>query len=205
MRTVALRSIFLMAVAVAGRMGTVELAAYQIGIGVWTFLAFAYDGIETAGQALVAREVGRPAERRGAIGSRTGGGLGDWCFWSCWAVTVLGHRVLAGLFSADDVSARRGGGRRCAVVGRLRPADRRARLCARRGARRRRRPAVSGRGDAGGHRHLRGRSCAYPEHRAGLWALWATLLVSMAVRTALMSRRFRSGAWVRAPACRPAA
>ena len=32
---------------------------------------------------------------------------------------------------------------------------------------------------------------------AGLWALWATLLVSMAVRTALMSRRFRSGAWVR--------
>ena len=42
-----------MAVFVAGQMGTVELAAYQIGIGVWTFLAFAYDGIETAGQALV--------------------------------------------------------------------------------------------------------------------------------------------------------
>ncbi|MBK7018223.1 MAG: hypothetical protein IPH38_01145 [Candidatus Microthrix sp.] len=54
----ALRSIFLMAVFVAGQMGTVELAAYQIGIGVWTFLAFAYDGIETAGQALVARELG---------------------------------------------------------------------------------------------------------------------------------------------------
>ena len=67
-RTVALRSIFLMAVAVAGRMGTVELAAYQIGIGVWTFLAFAYDGIETAGQALVARELGgrRSDEARSA-------------------------------------------------------------------------------------------------------------------------------------------
>ena len=194
-RTVALRSIFLMAVAVAGRMGTVELAAYQIGIGVWTFLAFAYDGIETAGQALVARELGgrRSDEARSAAGRVVAWAIGASVVLG--AVTVLGHRVLAGLFSADDVVVAAAAGA-LLWVGVGQPIAG---------------PAYALDGvlvGAGDLRFLAGAMLAVAvtfgagaaltlSTGAGLWALWATLLVSMAVRTALMSRRFRSGAWVR--------
>ncbi|MEZ5374511.1 MAG: hypothetical protein R2704_17665 [Microthrixaceae bacterium] len=84
-RTIALRSIFLMAVALSpGAWARSRLAAYQIGVGVWTFLAFAYDGIET-GQALVARGAGRGSRHC----ERARRDSGYWCGRSpprqCWA------------------------------------------------------------------------------------------------------------------------
>ncbi|MEZ5381855.1 MAG: MATE family efflux transporter [Microthrixaceae bacterium] len=194
-RTVALRSIFLMAVAVAGRMGTVELAAYQVGIGIWTFLAFAYDGIETAGQALVARELG--GDRAAAARSAAGRVL-------AWAVvaslvlglaTIAGHRLIAGRFSTDPAVV-------AAIAGALLWVGAGQPVAG---------PAFAYDGVLVGAGDLRFLAVAMlavaatfavgaaltVATGAGLWALWATLTVAMVVRTAVMSWRFRSGAWVR--------
>lgn len=195
-RTIALRSIFLMAVAVAGRMGTVELAAYQIGIGVWTFLAFAYDGIETAGQALVARELG--GDRQTAAQSAAARVL----FWSIatsvalGAFTVLGHRVIADIFSADPLVVAASAGA-LLWVGAGQPIAG---------------PAFAFDGIMVGAGDLRFLALAMLAVAttfgigaaitlatgAGLWALWATLTMAMVVRTALMRHRFQSDAWLHA-------
>jgi MATE family, multidrug efflux pump len=57
-RTVALRAALAAATAVAARMGAVDLASYQVGFEIWTFLAFALDAIAIAGQAMVGRALG---------------------------------------------------------------------------------------------------------------------------------------------------
>ena len=57
-RTIALRASLLVAMAVATRMGTVEVAAHQIAFELWSFLAMALDAIAIAGQALVGRTLG---------------------------------------------------------------------------------------------------------------------------------------------------
>ena len=193
-RTVALRSIFLMAVFVAGQMGTVELAAYQIGIGVWTLLAFAYDGIETAGQALVARELGG---RRHALAQSAAARV---LFWSIAVsialglATLLGHSVVAGLFSGDPLVVTAAAGA-LVWVGIGQPVAG---------------PAFALDGVLVGAGDLRflakamlGVAATFAlgaaltlATGAGLWALWATLTAAMTVRTALMSGRFRSGRWV---------
>lgn len=64
-RTLALRGALTVGVAVAGRIGSVELAAYTIAFQIWSFLAYTADGLEAAGQALVGFELGRP-DRDGA-------------------------------------------------------------------------------------------------------------------------------------------
>ena len=69
-RTAALRGSFLVATAVAARLGTVALAAHQIAFEIWSFLALTLDAIAIAGQALIGRYLG--AGRRGlgpAIGA----------------------------------------------------------------------------------------------------------------------------------------
>ena len=63
-RTAALRGSFLVATAVAARLGTVALAAHQIAFEIWSFLALTLDAIAIAGQALIGRYLG--AGRRGA-------------------------------------------------------------------------------------------------------------------------------------------
>lgn len=57
-RTMALRGAFLLGVFVVARLGTIEVAAHQIAIEVWSFLALALDAIAIAGQALVAHALG---------------------------------------------------------------------------------------------------------------------------------------------------
>jgi len=57
-RTLALRGAFLLSTVVASAMGTIELAAHEIGLQVWITLALALDAIAIAGQALVARHLG---------------------------------------------------------------------------------------------------------------------------------------------------
>ena len=58
-RTIALRGALTVGVAAAGRMGGVELAAYTIAFQIWFLLAYASDGLEAAGQAMVGLELGR--------------------------------------------------------------------------------------------------------------------------------------------------
>ncbi|WP_143094213.1 MATE family efflux transporter [Streptacidiphilus jiangxiensis] len=57
-RTLSLRAILLLATAVAARLGNTSIAAHQIAMSLWSFLAFALDAIAIAGQALIGRALG---------------------------------------------------------------------------------------------------------------------------------------------------
>lgn len=63
-RTVVLLTVFAAAQATAARLGVDELAGYAIAFQLWMFAAYAADGIEAAGQSLVAHRLGagRPDE-----------------------------------------------------------------------------------------------------------------------------------------------
>ncbi|WP_280700441.1 MATE family efflux transporter [Kitasatospora sp. GP82] len=57
-RTMSLRGVLLIATAVAARLGDTEVAAHQIAMTLWGFLAFALDAIAIAGQAIIGRCLG---------------------------------------------------------------------------------------------------------------------------------------------------
>ena len=58
LRTISLRGVLLASTAVAARIGTHELAANQVTLEIWNFLAFALDSIAIAGQAITGRLLG---------------------------------------------------------------------------------------------------------------------------------------------------
>ncbi|HEX6888495.1 MAG TPA: MATE family efflux transporter [Candidatus Nanopelagicales bacterium] len=64
LRTVALRAVFVLAVAVAARLGDPELAAYYVTFTIWYLLALAMDALAIAGQALLGRHLGAGAVAR---------------------------------------------------------------------------------------------------------------------------------------------
>ena len=81
-RTVVLRAVFLVAAAVAARLGDADLAAYHVSFQVWMLLALAADALAIAGMALLGRylgagdRVGRPARApRGSCGSASAMGV----------------------------------------------------------------------------------------------------------------------------------
>ena len=100
-RTAALRGSFLVATAVAARLGTVALAAHQIAFEIWNFLALTLDAIAIAGQALIGRYLGA-----GDVASarRSGRRMIEW---GVGAGIVLGvatfalRTVLPHVFSSD--------------------------------------------------------------------------------------------------------
>jgi len=53
-RTAALRGVVATSVALAGRYGPEAVAGYGIAFGIWSFLAYLSDGLEVAGQVLIA-------------------------------------------------------------------------------------------------------------------------------------------------------
>ncbi|MFE5186665.1 MATE family efflux transporter [Streptomyces sp. NPDC056628] len=57
-RTLSLRSILMIATAVAARLGDTDVAAHQIILSLWSLLAFALDAIAIAGQAIIGRYLG---------------------------------------------------------------------------------------------------------------------------------------------------
>ncbi|MFC8454837.1 MATE family efflux transporter [Kitasatospora sp. NPDC057223] len=57
-RTLSLRAVLMIATAVAARLGDDEIAAHQVAMTLWSFLAFALDAIAIAGQAIVGRYLG---------------------------------------------------------------------------------------------------------------------------------------------------
>ncbi|MFN8167888.1 MAG: MATE family efflux transporter [Candidatus Nanopelagicales bacterium] len=57
-RTVVLRAVYLVAAAVAARMGDADLAAYHVSFQVWLLLALAADALSIAGMALLGRYLG---------------------------------------------------------------------------------------------------------------------------------------------------
>ncbi len=57
-RTLSLRAVLLIATGVAAGLGDADLAAQQIAMSLWSFLAFALDAIAIAGQAIIGRYLG---------------------------------------------------------------------------------------------------------------------------------------------------
>ncbi len=57
-RTLSLRAVLMTATAVAARLGDDRIAAHQVALTLWTFLAFALDAVAIAGQAIVGRCLG---------------------------------------------------------------------------------------------------------------------------------------------------
>ncbi|QIY72147.1 MATE family efflux transporter [Streptomyces sp. RLB1-33] len=57
-RTLSLRTILMIATAVAARLGDADMAAHQIILSLWSLLAFALDAIAIAGQAIIGRYLG---------------------------------------------------------------------------------------------------------------------------------------------------
>ncbi len=88
-RTAALQGSFLVATAVAARLGTVALAAHQIAFQIWSFLALTLDAIAIAGQALIGRYLGAGDE---ASARRSGRRMLEW---GVVAGVVLGVATLA--------------------------------------------------------------------------------------------------------------
>ena len=101
-RTVAFQACFVSAAAVAARFGAAALAAHQVVLQLWSFLALVLDSLAIAAQALVgaalgagdaslARAVARPVTLSSAIAA---GGLA--------AVFALGASALPELFTDDS-------------------------------------------------------------------------------------------------------
>jgi putative MATE family efflux protein len=102
-RTLSLRAVLVLAVAVAARLGDAELAAYQVSFALWTLLALALDALAIAGQAILGRLLGAGdiAEAKAATSRLLRWGLAAGLV-SAVVVLVLAP-VLGPLFSDDAV------------------------------------------------------------------------------------------------------
>lgn len=102
-RTAALRGSFALSVALAGRMGTVELASHQIALQVWGLLALALDSVAIAGQSITGRWLGAgDADRAKAVARRMielAIGLG----FALGLLTIAVRSPLARLFTDDPL------------------------------------------------------------------------------------------------------
>ncbi|MGH3738835.1 MAG: MATE family efflux transporter, partial [Micromonosporaceae bacterium] len=80
LRTVAFQACFLSAAAVASRFGAASLAAHQIALQLWFFVALLLDSVAIAAQSLIGAELGAgrvaSARRTGRRIALLGGGLG---------------------------------------------------------------------------------------------------------------------------------
>ncbi len=109
-RTVALVATMTLATAVATRVGTESVAAHQVAMQIWLFLALVVDALAVAGQALVGRyrgEGGRPLAR--AVAHR----LLAWGLAVGLALALLVHFLspwIPGLFTGDPTTAALVGG-----------------------------------------------------------------------------------------------
>ncbi|GAA1966470.1 MATE family efflux transporter [Kitasatospora viridis] len=78
-RTMALRGVLVLATAVAARLGDQQVAAHQIAMTIWGFLAYALDAIAIAGQSIIGRYLGAddPAGARAATRRMVQWGIGS--------------------------------------------------------------------------------------------------------------------------------
>lgn len=100
-RTLALRATLIVTTWVAASLGDVPLAAHQVAMTVWSFLAFALDALAIAAQAMTGRALG--------AGDRAGvrAAMGTMLRWGVVGGLALGlglvvlHRVIPPLFTSD--------------------------------------------------------------------------------------------------------
>ncbi|MEO7447356.1 MAG: MATE family efflux transporter [Humibacillus sp.] len=100
-RTLALRAVLLLTAWVAASFGDVTLAAHQVAMTLWSFLAFALDALAIAAQAIVGRALGA-GDRRGVRAATA-----TMTRWGVWGGLVVGlvvaalHTVIPPLFTPD--------------------------------------------------------------------------------------------------------
>ncbi|MBB2988281.1 MATE family efflux transporter [Terracoccus luteus] len=100
-RTVALRATMLVTTWVAASLGDVPLAAHQVALTIWSFLAFALDALAIAGQALTGKALG--AGDRAAVRDT----LAIMVRWGVVGGLVVGlvlaavHQLVPALFTSD--------------------------------------------------------------------------------------------------------
>lgn len=100
-RTAALRGSFILATAVAARIGDAELAGHEVAFALWSFAAFVLDSVAIAGQSMLGMRLGASdvAGAR-AVGRR----ITEWGAFLgviAMALVLLGRPWLPGLFSED--------------------------------------------------------------------------------------------------------
>ena len=105
-RTLSLRAVLLIATAVAARLGNTEMAAQQIAMSLWSFLAFALDAIAIAGQAIIGRYLGASdsAGARAATRRMVQWGIGSGVVLG--ALLLLARPLYLPLFTADPAVQR---------------------------------------------------------------------------------------------------
>ncbi|MET1066210.1 MAG: MATE family efflux transporter [Arthrobacter sp.] len=101
LRTLSLRIAILATVVVVTAQGPVNLAAHQLAMTVFTFLAFALDALAIAAQALIGKELGasRPSAVRELTGTMVRWGLG---FGTVTGVLLAAAAPWAGLVFTSD-------------------------------------------------------------------------------------------------------
>ncbi|WP_346958782.1 MATE family efflux transporter [uncultured Arthrobacter sp.] len=105
LRTLSLRIAILATVLVATAQGPVNLAAHQLAMTVFTFLAFALDALAIAAQALIGKELGasNPAAARGLTRTMIRWGLG---FGVLTGILLAAVAPWAGLLFTSDAGVR---------------------------------------------------------------------------------------------------
>jgi putative MATE family efflux protein len=105
LRTLSLRIAILTTVVVATAQGPVNLAAHQLAMTVFTFLAFALDALAIAAQALIGKELGAsdPAAARELTGTMVRWGLG---FGALGGILLAAAAPWAGLLFTSDAGVR---------------------------------------------------------------------------------------------------
>ena len=100
-RTAALRASLLVGVAVAARIGTVEVAAYEVSFQIWSLAALALDAVAIAAQALVAGALGAGDANLARLVGRRALWLSLWAGVALAVVLILTRHPLAAIFSTD--------------------------------------------------------------------------------------------------------
>lgn len=101
-RTLALRAALVLTTWLAASFGDVTLAAHQVALTVWSFLAFALDALAIAAQAIVGRSLGA-GDREGVRSAmRTMIRWGVWGGLAIGLVVVALHGVLPPLFTGEQ-------------------------------------------------------------------------------------------------------
>ncbi|HET9689682.1 MAG TPA: MATE family efflux transporter [Acidimicrobiales bacterium] len=100
-RAAAFQACFLTASAVASRMGTAQVAAHQVGLQLWTFVALLLDSFAIAAQSLVGAALGAGDPHAARATAARVGRAGLWAGAAAGAALAGGWWLLPGLFTSS--------------------------------------------------------------------------------------------------------
>jgi putative MATE family efflux protein len=101
LRSLAFTAAFLLAAAVAARMGDAQVAAHTIGFQLWIFVALVLDSVAIAAQALIGRLLGAGAVDAAAVLARRLLVAGLVFGVAAGGLFAAGHTILPALFTSD--------------------------------------------------------------------------------------------------------